>query len=70
MHTLLCHNTAGSAPRGAQRRLPVLPRDNTGCGVGCLSLSYGSRLWWNHALNAWETGPEADLVRLQEPRHL
>jgi len=21
----------------------------------------GSRLWWNHALSAWEVGPEADL---------
>ena len=34
MHTLLCHNSCGSAPRGAQRRLLVLPRDNAGGGVG------------------------------------
>jgi hypothetical protein len=24
----------------------------------------GSRLWWNSELNAWETGPAADQVRL------
>jgi hypothetical protein len=24
----------------------------------------GSRLWWNAALNAWETGPASDQVRM------
>jgi hypothetical protein len=24
----------------------------------------GSRLWWNAALDAWETGPSSDQVRL------
>jgi len=27
-----------------------------------------SRLWWNHALSAWETGPEEGLVRPEGPR--
>ena len=24
----------------------------------------GSRLWWNAALNAWETGPASDQMRI------
>jgi len=24
----------------------------------------GSRLWWNAALNAWETGPASDQMRM------
>jgi hypothetical protein len=25
----------------------------------------GSKLWWNSELNAWETGPASDQVRLE-----
>jgi hypothetical protein len=25
----------------------------------------GSQLWWNAALNAWETGPASDQVRVE-----
>ena len=28
----------------------------------------GSRLWWNHALGAWETGPKPGLVRPEGSR--